>query len=292
MDNLEAKDSTCTWSIVSAKGVQLSTTLPKVVRTFEEFTQVDIYTGDIDPTYWAINRALQEFGRDWTVRFCVGMLTYYHTGTAVQAASYEGTHFWDFLRKVYPTAPRAAERRHFRGPAGQWAINSMQQYSPNPARFFDKFKPTYAGVKNECASNLDQFGPYFVLKICDYMDRGLEMPIQSYVGLESNLPSLPLKAVKELHPNMRVEAAFEKAITRARSVNLPAPPLFDRPIGPAEVETILCDWKRARTGSSWVGADVEDKKHAFSTCNLKEADLMASWMPEVPPRNLFKLELE
>ena len=290
MDTSEVTGSTCTWLIVSAKGEQLSITLPKVVRTFEEFIKVDIYTGDSDPVYFAVARAAKHFGHEWATRFCVAMLTYYHTGTAVKAANYTGQQFWDYLREVYPTAPRASERRHFRGPAGQWAINSMAVFSPNPDKFFEQFKPTYAAIKNTCAAQLEQFGPYFVLKICDYMDRCLSMPISSYVGLATNLPSEPLKALKLMYPNNSVTGAFERLVERVQATGLMAAPWFDRLAGPAEVETSLCGWKTTKYKGNWFGADIEDKRQAFKGCG-KEGDLMASWMPEVPPRNMFRCEL-
>lgn len=262
------------------------TTLPRTIRTFEEFALCDVFVGDIDPTYWVMNRALHAKGRPWTTRFCVGMLAFYHMGTAEAAAGHEGQDFWEYLKEVFPTTPRASERRHFRGQKGLDALVAMEHFSPVPENFFEPFPPTYQGVKSVCGNKLQQFGPYFQLKVCDYMDRCLDIPIRSFAGLERNLPSFPLKAACMLTPGVPDYQAFNIAVQRVGQLQLLAPPKFDRPIGPAEVETILCDWKRAKTGSSWMGADIHDKYHA-----LRKGSELQGWLPQLIKSDTFKLEL-
>jgi len=286
MNESDNTDLTLPWSITSSTDVIQSTDLPKVVRTFEDFARCDVYTGDIDPTYWAMNRATREYGMGWSTRFCVGMLAFYHMGTAADAAEYEGKDFWEHLQRMYPTAPRASERRHFRAAAGLEALQLMEKLSPDPVNFFQHFPQTYRGVSSVCSSRLAQFGPYFQLKICDYMDRCLGIPIRDFHGLERNLPSFPAKAVELLHPGMGIPAGFMKAVERVQALGLMAPPSFDRLIGPAEVETILCDWKRAKTGSSWLGADVLDKYEAMGNHGMRD------WLPPRVSRTQFTLALE
>jgi hypothetical protein len=218
------------------------------------------------------------------------MLAYYHTGTAAQAADYEGKDFWDYLKHIYPSAPRASERRHFRGAAGLYALDVMEKFSPDPSQFFSQFPATYAGVKSVCENKLSNFGSYFQLKICDYMDRCLTMPIRSYVGLERNLPTLPAKAVLMMVPHLPVVYGFQEICQQVYQLGIMAPPIFDRHLGPAEVETILCDWKRAKTGSSWLGADVLDKRNALKGYG-KKAEAMSDMMPPVTPKDRFELAL-
>lgn len=278
------------WSIMSATEEMQSTVLPQVITSFEEFARVDIYTGDIDPVYFAIYRAREHFGHDWATRFAVGMLCFYHTGTAAQAADYEGEEFWDFILSRYDTAPRAAERRHWRGQQGLRSLQSMRNWSPNPNDFFKGFGDSYSQVKRCCENNLKGFGAYFVLKICDYMDRCLGLPIHHYDGLESNLPTLPAQAAELLYPGYRASHAFEMACKRLEPLGLLAPPLFDRLIGPAEVETILCDWKRAKYGNHLVGDDVLDKRTSLIGYGYK-AEKMVDFFPEEFPLTTFKCEL-
>jgi hypothetical protein len=236
-------------------------------------------------------RARAKYGQEWTIRFCVGMLTFYHMGTAAKAADHEGFHFWDYLYDVYETAPRAAERRHFRGKPGLIALTDMKKFSPEPENFFDTFPRTYMGISRHCDKYLSQFGPYFQLKICDYMDRCLGMTIKDMIGLQNNLPTLPYKAASLLHPDLSTPNSFLAACRRVSKLEILAPPAFDRPIGPAEVETILCDWKRAKNGTSWIGADVLDKRRA-----LKDSGDKAAWMSDCLPKTVLKdtfiLELE
>jgi hypothetical protein len=265
-----------------------------VITNFEEFAKVDVYTGDIDPTYWAIHRARSVFGHGWATRFAVAMLCYYHTGTAAQAADYEGDDFWSFINDQYKTAPRAAERRHWRGQQGINSLNSMYQFSPNPDEFFqkiaDKSEGYYWGVKKVCENHLKGFGAYFVLKICDYMDRCLDLPInQKYAGLDVNLPTLPAQAASLLCPGEPIPRAFLIACARVQELGLLAPPLFDRPVGPAEVETILCDWKRAKYGNHVVGDDVADKRESLVGYG-PHAERMIELFPPAFPLNTFRCE--
>lgn len=278
---------------MNAMGVPQSTTLPRVIHTFEEFAKVDVFTGDIDPVYFAINTAREHFGYGWSTRFAVAMLTFYHTGTAAQAADFEGDEFWDFIIDKYPTAPRASERRHWRGSQGKVSLGSMMSFSPNPDEFFQKFDHTYSKVKRTCENHLKGFGAYFVLKICDYMDRCLGLTINDYTGLERNLPTLPAQAVKLLWDDQNdstVPYNFLKTVDRLAPLGLFAPPMFDRNIGPAEVETILCDWKRAKYGNHIVGDDVLDKRNSLR-CYGPKAERLIDMFPMEFPLTTFKCEL-
>jgi len=287
MKSYDDMDLELKWSTTSATGGQLSTTLPQTIRTFEEFAKVDVYTGDIDPVYWAIYRARETMSHGWATRFSVAMLAYYHTGTAAKAADLEGIHFWDYLESIFEgtVTPRAAERRHFRGEGGRKTLASMRQSSPNPDRFYDNIPRNYRGIMRYCESKFYGFGPYFQLKIADYMDRCLGIPLDDMIGLSTNLPTLPAKAAVLLYVNHSAPDAFNKACERVYVLNLLAPPLFDRPVGPAEVETILCDWKRAKYGTHWVGDDVLDKRTSLGT------HPMADLMPPTFDKGTFKLDL-
>lgn len=292
MNSSESMVSELEWSTVSVTGVPQSMTLPKVVRTFEDYAKVDYAIGDNDPVYWAVCRARSEFGHGWATRFCVGMLTYYHMGTAARAADEEGIHFWQYLLDVYHNAPRASMRRHFRGAAGIDALHSMRRTAQNPDRFFDDIPRTFMGTRKYCNENLVQFGEVFQLKIVDYMDRCLGLPFTDMTGLGKYLPKQPSNAVKVLYPELGVEEGFRKACFRIYELHMLAPPLYDRPIGPAEVETALCDWKTAKFGGNWLGSDLIQKRADLKRINSPKAVQMADWLPPVVKEGTFKLELE
>jgi hypothetical protein len=274
------------WSITSSKGVPQSIYLPTVVNNFTDFMLVDIYTGDSDPVYWAVDRARQQWGEGWATRFCVAMLTYYHTGIACRAADQEGEDFWNYLKLNYPTAPRGSERRHFRGAAGSKALATMEKFSPNPDDFFKHFTPSYAGVKRVCENSLHSFGPYFQLKICDYMDRCLDIKIQSYAGLERNLPTEPAKAVALMFPNSDPVKSFTFLVNEMRAKGILAAPAFDRLVSPAEVETSLCGWKTTKFKGNWFGADILDKREALKGYGDK-AEALIEMMPPLVPKGTF-----
>jgi hypothetical protein len=289
MYELDSTGSEYLWSIVGPTGSTLSVRLPKKINNFRDFMAVDIATGDSDPVYWAVTAARHKWGYPWATRFSVAMLAYYHTGVAAQAAEYEGEEFWDYLIHNFPHLPRGAARRHLRGSPGLGALKCMESLSPNPDKFFEQFPQIYAGVRATCEKRLAQFGPYFQLKVCDFMDRCLTMPIRDYRGLAKNLPGEPAKALDAMFPNCKVEYAFNGLCEEAATWNILAAPLFDRPAGPAEVETSLCGWKTTGWKGNWFGADIIDKRQALAGYGDKALE-MIGMMPPAIPKNLFVCE--
>ena len=278
------------WSTTSARDTHVLTILPKVVRSFEDYAQVDFAIGDNDPVYFAVVRARQAWGDEWAAKFCVGMLAYYHMGTAVKAADLDGDDFWNYLAGQYATAPRGAARRHFRGVAGMASLQSMRLFAPDPTEFFTLMEDTYLGVKDTCQKRLKGFGPYFWLKIADYMDRCLGLEIIDYYGLGKNLSKVPGQAARELFPKFSEPDAFDAACELLGRHRMLAPPTYERFVGPAEVETILCDWLHAKHGTNWLGADLIVKRNALYGYGDK-ADQMALWLPPVVAEGTFKCEL-
>jgi len=263
--------------------------LPAVVRTFEQYAMVDFAIGDNDPVYFAVVEANDLWGTPWASRFCVAMMTYYHMGTAVTAADQEGKHFWDYLKSRFNEAPRGAARRHFRGNNGLAGLASMEKYAAVPEIFFDKMPSSFLGIKDQCGKHLYGFGPYFWLKIADYMDRCLGFSID-YTGLDKHLSTEPARAAAQLHPDMPIPMAFNAACNRIYRQNLLAPPTYNRLVGPAEVETALCDWSHAKKGTNWLGADLIVKRDALKGYGGKAA-MMSDWLPTLVPRERFMLSL-
>jgi hypothetical protein len=279
-----------TLSITGPMGPTLSVTLPKNVTTFQEFMKVDIYTGDSDPVYWAVARARHEWGVDWATRFSVAMLTFYHTGTAAEAADVEGPEFWTHLLNKFDVAPRGSARRHFRGFPGRYALADMIKFSPKPEDFFKNMPNHYKGVKNVCEKYLKQFGSYFQLKVCDFMDCCLTIPIQSYEGLGDNLPTEPSKSLNTMFPHLKTANAFNALCDQVKEWDLKAAPLFCRPAGPAEVETSLCGWYTTKFRGNWFGADIVKKKADLMGYGDR-AEAMIGFIPEAPPRHAFNTYL-
>jgi hypothetical protein len=247
---------------------------------------VDIYTGDSDPVYWAVAKARHEWGIDWATRFSVAMLAYYHTGVAAQAADHEGGDFWRYLALMYNKAPRGTARRHFRGNQGLEALDAMAKFAPEPEYFFREMPQTYRGIKTVCGSRLKQFGAYFQLKICDFMDCCLTQPITSYDGLAENLPTEPSKSLEIMYPHLKTAIAFKLLCNIVYEWDIQAAPLFIRPAGPAEVETSLCGWYTTKFRDNWFGADIVHKKSDLIGYGDK-AEKMITFMPDAPDRHAF-----
>lgn len=276
---------------MSSQGTTLSTSLPRVVRSFEDYAKVDFAIGDNDPVYFAIEASKRQFGFEWSTRFCVAMLAYYDMGVAVKAADYEGRDFWLHMEGIYPTAPRGNMRRHFRGDNGKNALRSMIASSLEPEEFFRQIPTDYSEVSRYCKGTLNGFGPMFALKIADYMDRCLDTPIRGMGCLRYVLPTNPKKAVEYLIPGMPVPDAFHLICKRVEALNLLAPPMYDRPVGPAEIETALCDWYGAKVKkNNWLGMDTIDKGEQLKGLGEK-AEWMASHLPKAVKKSDFQLLL-
>lgn len=287
-NSLESKDTVLNWSITSSLGKELLIPLPRTVRSFEDFMRVDIATGDSDPIYWAVARARLKWGDEWAARFCVAMLCYYHSGVAVRAAEHEGPDFWKHLKEIYTTAPRGSERRHFRGDAGFDALERYQAFAPRPEFFFNQLGLSsvcdYAHVRSQCEKYLPQCGPYFILKICDFMDRCLGIEIFDWKGLERNLPTEPQRAFGLLETG----GSFNQLVEQMRAAQILAAPDFTRLVGPAEVETSLCGWKTTKFKGNWFGRDIAEKRAQLIEfgCNY-----FAELLPSNVPRDAFELKL-
>lgn len=291
MESSETVDSMFTWSITSPRGSKLSISLPKVVRTFEDFIKVDVYTGDSDPVYWAVYKSRSQLGEDWATRFCVAMLAHYHMGTACTAADLSGAAFWDYIVGGFGKVPHGTERKIMHMPGGRAVLESMARWSPNPEEFFTRMPRTYPGIKGTCERFLDGFGPYFQLKLIDYMDSCMGLKVTDMDCLASNLPSAPARALKIMFPSEAVPSSFIRLCKSLEGKNILAAPGFYREVGPAEVETSLCGWKTTKFKGNWFGADIAEKRAQLYAIGTERAKQLISWMPNPVSKSQFKLEL-
>lgn len=203
--------------------------------TWQVFAENLFRTEDADPVYYAMARS--GLDKDTLARFFVGWCTYYHPGVAADAAQHSGTRFWDTLQGWYETAPRATERRHFRGQAGLKALAAWQQKFPNPEDMvYAHFAPTYFECRRKLET-LEQFGDYFYWKFADVQERVFQVPC-SFQGAASYSPKVPREGARLIHATAPIEAIYEKIVEQLRPRL--APPWYDRPIGIQEAETVCC----------------------------------------------------
>lgn len=214
---------------------------------------------DADPMYYALARADLDTGTK--MRVFVGWCTYYHPGIAAAAAKYQGEQFWRFLASQYDTAPRASERRHFRGAAGRRALQEWCAMYRAPERMVDEnFGASYFTVRQNL-QKVRLFGDYFYWKFADVQERVFGIPCD-FTGAAEHSPKVPQNGARQyIAPQLyakpedvlmeRIYADMLAALPRPLRL---APPRYDRPLNMQEAETIACVYHQYKGGGYTYGA--------------------------------------
>lgn len=143
---------------------------------------------DADPGYMLLRRADLSYSQK--LRYVLAWCTFYNPGLAARASDFQGEKFYAFLRKVYPTAKRASERRHFRGQAGLKALAQWQDLYPKPEAMVEAcFGSTYLEVRKNM-QHMAQMGDYFYWKLADIQDTVMGKPVD-FTGCEKYMPKVP-----------------------------------------------------------------------------------------------------
>lgn len=143
---------------------------------------------DADPGYMLLRRADLSYAQK--LRYVLAWCTFYNPGLAARASDFQGEKFYTFLRKVYPTAKRASERRHFRGQAGLKALAQWQDLYPKPEAMVEAcFGSTYLEVRKNM-QHMAQMGDYFYWKLADIQDTVMGKPVD-FTGCEKYMPKVP-----------------------------------------------------------------------------------------------------
>lgn len=287
----------------------------------KNYPRLDIYTfgahlldsGDLDPVYIMLHKA--ELSTEQLSRWLVAYWCLYHCGAASWLSNCEGRTFWSKLLDAAantdpaPTGgrwPRGHERRHFRGGAAVTAVRSYMEQFPEPEDMVDyiigvdrpgpgsdarlDFISTSSRVQD-----LALFGPWIGFKVCDMIDRVLEYPVdfnqaavfmfddprKAAFMLWRQLMGLPESAKPK---DRAAEAAVIHGVVQHLAEHFKgfqAPPLYDRPIGVQEIETILCKWKSSLNGHYPLFNDI-DEINAGLVGWGSTADLLRSCMPKRP----------
>jgi len=248
--------------------------------SWQDFAAKTIATDDLDPVYVALSKC--GMPEPMLMRWCAAFVTYYHMGTASQVCELEGDVFWAELLKRYDTAPRASERRHFRGEAGRKAIKAWIDTYSTPEKFFnDCMQSSFMKLHKK---GIPQIGTYFTWKCMDlreavfgygvdwtYSERHMvELPKQ---GLEVIFPELS----KQKHPDYA--GALFQVVDGIKHLN--APPRYTRACGVAEAETICCMAKAYFKNRKPIGKDIVEKREDLTGYG-DVADHILSFMPKEP----------
>lgn len=229
---------------------------------------------DADPGYYAIQHTAMP--QDQRLRLAIAWCAYYNLGIAAQASELSGRQFWNYLEKIYPTAKRATERRHFRGNAGTLALLQWRERWSHPEAMVEHIvggaPQTYFGIRSRCKS-IAQYGDYFYWKWCDLHEVLGYGPLDM-TGSEKYTPKLPQQganliygmaeanmeswhyrkgAVHDYTPEGVLVHTYDEIIRYGRTAKVPPRTTEDRAFGLQEAETVCCVYKQMANGSYTYG---------------------------------------
>lgn len=271
----------------------------------QEFGRRLLETGDLDPLYIGLVRA--ELPEPQLCRYLLAYWCFYHVGVASLISEHEAPEdYWYVMltaaeNTVAPYAymptvidpsferwPRAAERRHFRG---QKCVDAVRWFSSRaPEDWVRGLVPAGVTPQEEWVMRRAQmwplFGPWISFKVADMMERvyGANIVFSPKSILMYDEPRAALGILSASYsPEGTVWGAnewYEKLLTYFGSAHR-APPRGDRPVGPQEVETILCKWKSMRGGHYHVGKDIHEHRQALAGWGATAERLLKSYPSEV-----------
>lgn len=270
------------------------------IRSIQEFGAALIKMRDLDPVYVGlVGAGLPE---DQLKRWLLAYWCFYHAGAASWLSEQEKSRYWiwmaiaaenregaaDLAGGKLPLKedrwPRATERRHFRGEKCVDAVRSLTLRSPGrPEKLVDDL---VAGGDLTDAVVMQRvqlwplFGPWIAFKAADMLERclGVRVLFDPNLGLMYREPRAGIDlALTELDAPMSAEDFYRGLLYWFAGFG-PAPPAGTRPVGPQEVETILCKWKSMRGGHYWVGKDVREVRAALAGWG-ETADRVLAAMP-------------
>ncbi len=222
-------------------------------KDWRKFAEVMFKLEDADPGYMLLKRA--KLDQATKMRYVLAWCTYYNPGVAAVACQFQGAKFYEYLRRVYPSAKRASERRHFRGQAGQKALMQWQDLYPKPEAMIEATHGTsYLQVRKNM-QHMAQMGDYFYWKLADIWDTVFD-EVVDFTGCEKYMPKVPQQGA-EIIGNLEARAdgglvATVNMITR-HITNIPYPVKGDRKLALQEAETVCCVFKQHVVGDYQYG---------------------------------------
>ena len=167
----------------------------------EELMDILCPNNELDPGYLAMAKAPMKEGERSRAMVC--WMAYHHMGLSFAISRYEGIDFWAKMINLNSVAPRANERRHFRGVASLKALMQWAAMYPHPEDMCKALwacKPEYTHIRKFITSHL-QFGDYFVWKVCDMYQFMTGRRVNMVAGLK-HLPNPVRDGVDEISLDM------------------------------------------------------------------------------------------
>jgi hypothetical protein len=234
--------------------------------TLEVFGSHLLASGDLDPIYVALHE--MALPRATLARWLLAYSCFYSAGVACFAAEHEGEDFWSVLLRAAlneePTPAgnrweRGHERRHARGKQGiNMVLRLRERYGDRPEGFIDAITGDTCGDVMKRVRKHYLYGQWIGFKMADLLDRVVGHPV-SFNEAAIFVFKDPVKAAHIVYAE-RNGLDVEKVTLKVEGLNAvidsicehfadwDAPPLYDRPIGLQEAETILCKYKSMLNG--------------------------------------------
>jgi hypothetical protein len=248
-----------------------------------DFGRQLILSGDLDPVYGVLHRALESgyMDRARMKRWLVAYWLFYHCGVATRLSEEEGGAFWDLCQVAnLEKWPRGTERRHMRGNLATKTIANLARWTATatpppgarrdwrerPELVVDSFAKRQAGRRlgfQEVAQRVEAhvgFGPWIAFKVADMLERVLGVPVD-FSDCELTFYREP-KAAAPLFDPVADLPGVVRMICRAYR-DLQAPPDFKRGINIQEAETVMCKYKSHVNGHYPIGKDTIEVCHAL-----------------------------
>lgn len=239
---------------------------PAEPASWQDFGYFLFLNRDADPGYYVLMYLMNMgYPQDQLARFCVAWCSFYNLGIAARASEIKsGKHFYSYLRKVYPTAKRASERRHFRGTAGLKAIDAWEFAFPKPEWMVEHITgsidvsrtvtdlPDMGTIRKRCES-VAQMGDYFKWKWGDLTEVLRQGPVK-FRGWENVSPNVPqqgaaLIAAEAGKPELTTEQVYRSITSQMRKRGVVSYYAPWRDFDVQDAETICCVYKQYRSGS-------------------------------------------
>ncbi len=279
-----------------------------------DFGAILLKSNDLDPVYVVLHRlASSNNCSDAQLhRFLLAYILCYHVGASCWLSEKEGNNFFEWLLIAAANAqsaplggrwPRSHERRHWRG---QFAINVVgklnDRYSDRPENFIPNIvgaftqSPPYPTPFSEIAKRVQShygMGAWAAFKLADLIDRVGIAPVDfSYDDVV--IYKDPVEAAKIIYrrennlPNKvevkpaGVKATFNHYIEYFSDYG--APPLYDRPFGLQECETVFCKIKSHLHGRYPLFNDIREIREGLQDWKkvCRTAQLFEELMPALP----------
>lgn len=212
------------------------------MMTWKAFARKLFELEDSDPIYMSLGRA--DIPVYQKKRFMAAWVTFYNPGVAAKASELSSDKYWPYIYKIFPTAKRGSERRHFRGAQGHDALDSWQKMFPLPSKMVDYMEgKNYFEVKKNAETVL-RIGPYFVFKFADVQERVFRKPCYFPPEAAAHSPDVPQQGAKLIFPDKTVLQAYNTIADYMNDEGMKSPPWYDRPMNMQEAETVCCVMKQ------------------------------------------------